>query len=210
MNISVTLIIVIISSVISILCFKNRVLMNKLIHHPYTVKRHKEYYRWLTSGFIHGSWLHLGINMYVLYEFGTIVESIFQKYLGVPTGAILYLGMYLLIIVLSSLPSYAKHQNNARYAALGASGGVAGVLFAFILYAPWSMLGLYFVIPIPAIIFGALYLWYESWAAKNMNDNIGHDAHFYGAIAGVLLTIIIRPSFFPEFIDKLVHNIPFG
>ena len=75
---------------------------------------------------------------------------------------------------------------------------------------PWSMLGLFFVVPIPAIVFGVLYLWYESWSAKNSRDNIGHDAHFWGAIAGVVITIIYRPTIFMDFISKLTNDFPFG
>ncbi|HMU05888.1 MAG TPA: hypothetical protein PJ990_19775, partial [Saprospiraceae bacterium] len=74
---------------------------------------------------------------------------------------------------------------------------------------PWNMLGLYAIIPVPAIIFGVLYLWYESWAAKNQNDNIGHDAHFFGAIAGIMIAVVSRPAILPEFLRSLIENFPF-
>lgn len=210
MTLSVTLIIVIVTCMISIPAFSNRQLFDQLKHHPYTEKREKQYYRWLTSGFLHGSWMHLGINMYVLHEFGRHVERWFQNMFGDGMGSIMFLIMYLLTIVLADTPTYFKHQDNPRYAAIGASGGVSGVLFAFILYQPWSMLGLYFIIPIPAIIFGVLYLWYESWAAKNSRDNIGHDAHFWGAIAGVVITIVYKPSIFTDFLSMLKNDFPWG
>lgn len=208
MIISATLIIVILTCAISIPAFNNRQLFDQLKHHPYTEKREKQYFRWLTSGFLHGSWIHLGINMYVLYEFGKWVEIKYVEMFGATTGVVLYVTMYLLTIILSSAPSYYKHQDNPYYSAIGASGGVSGILFAFILFEPWSMLGLYFVIPIPAIIFGVLYLWYESWAAKNSNDNIGHDAHFYGAIAGMIITIILKPAVASMFFTNLIENFP--
>jgi membrane associated rhomboid family serine protease len=210
MTLSVTLIIVIITCMVSIPAFTNRNLFDQFKHHPYTEKREKQYYRWITSGFLHGSWVHLGINMYVFYEFGRHVEHWYKGMFGLTMGAILFLVMYLLTIVLADTPTYFKYQDNPNYSAIGASGGVSGILFAFILFMPWSMLGLFFVVPIPAIVFGVLYLWYESWSAKNSRDNIGHDAHFWGAVAGVVITIIYRPTIFIDFISKLTNDFPFG
>ncbi len=195
---------------VSIPAFTNRHLFDQFKHHPYTEKREKQYYRWLTSGFLHGSWVHLGINMYVFYEFGRHVEHWYKGMFGPTMGAILFLVMYLLTIVLADTPTYFKYQDNPNYSAIGASGGVSGILFAFILFMPWSMLGLFFVVPIPAIVFGVLYLWYESWSAKNSRDNIGHDAHFWGAVAGVVITIIYRPTIFIDFISKLTNDFPLG
>ncbi len=205
---SVTIIIVAITCLISIPAFKNRSLFDQFKHHPFTEKREKEYYRWLTSGFLHGSEMHLGINMFVLYQFGSAVETEFQGVFGTSTGAILYLVMYLLTIVLANTPTYFKHQDNLRYAAIGASGGVSGVLMSYVLFNPWNMLGLFFVIPMPAIVFAILYLGYESWAAKNAKDNIGHDAHFWGAVAGVIITLIFKPSIYMEFVRSLLHGSP--
>lgn len=207
---SVTLIIVVITCAVSFLAFNNRELFDRLKHHPYSENRNKEYSRFLTSGFVHGSFMHLAINMYVLYEFGQYVESVFVSAMGESIGRSAYLIMYLLTIVLADIPSYLKYKDNPRYAAIGASGGVSGILFSFILFNPWSMLGLYFIIPIPAIIFGVLYLVYSSWAANsNRQDGIGHDAHFFGALAGILLTMIMIPRAFPHFLDALTNNLPF-
>lgn len=208
MTMSVTLIIIAITCLISIPAFKNRRLFDQLKHHPYTEKREKEYYRWLTSGFLHGSEMHLGINMFVLYQFGTTVEYRFQTMFGDTTGAVLFLVMYLLTIVLADTPTFFKHQDNPYYSAIGASGGVSGVLMSYVLLDPWAMLGLYFVIPMPAIIFAVLYLWYESWASKNAKDNIGHDAHFWGAIAGVVITLVFNPSIYMSFVRTLLHESP--
>ena len=209
MTLSVTLIIVIITCMVSIPAFTNRQLFDQFKHHPYTEKREKQYYRWLTSGFLHGSWMHLGFNMYVLYGFGGIVENYYQGIFGNTQGSVLFLVMYLLTIVLADTPTYFKHQDNPRYSAIGASGGVSGVLFAFILLDPWNSIQFIFVpIPIPAIVFGILYLFYESWAAKKARDNIGHDAHFWGAIAGFLITIVFRPSIFTDFLTELVDGFP--
>lgn len=195
---------------VSIPAFTNRQLFDQFKHHPYTEKREKQYYRWLTSGFLHGSWMHLAFNMYVLYGFGGIVEYEYQNIFGRSQGSILFLLMYLVTIVLADTPTYFKHQDNPSYSAIGASGGVSGVLFAFILFDPWNSIQFIFVpIPIPAIVFGVLYLIYESWAAKNSRDNIGHDAHFWGAIAGFLITIVFKPSILSDFFTDLVDGFPF-
>ncbi|MFZ1581027.1 MAG: rhomboid family intramembrane serine protease, partial [Saprospiraceae bacterium] len=100
-------------------------------------------------------------------------------------------------------------KDNAYFSSVGASGGVSGILFIYILLYPWNMLGLFAIIPVPAIVFGVLYLWYSTWASKNQNTNIDHDAHFYGAIAGLLIAIVSRPAVFSEFINSLINDFPF-
>ena len=201
---SVTLVIVIITGLVSYQCFNDRSLFDRLKHHPYTESRHGEYHRMLTSGFVHGDWVHLIVNMYVLHEFGTVVETIFIQAHGLVLGRVLYLLMYLIIIVIADLPSFFQHRDNPGYASIGASGAVSGVLFTYVLFSPWSLLGLFFVIPIPAIIFAVLYLVYSSWAGKNMNDRIDHSAHFTGAVAGLILTMLIIPRSIQVFINQIV------
>lgn len=205
---SITLIIVIISSIVSIACFNNPGLLNKLKHHPYVEGRNHEYYRWLTSGFVHGDIVHLMVNMFVLYQFGQAIEYYFKSFLGNTGGGIVYTLTYLLIIVMADIRTYYKHINNPYFASVGASGGVSGILFIYILLYPWSMLGLYAIIPVPAIIFGALYLWYSTWAANNQRDNVDHDAHFYGAVAGILIAIVTRPAIIMEFLHHLINDFP--
>ena len=209
MSINITLIIVILTSVISVACFNNKALFNALKHFPYVEGRKREYYRWLTSGFVHGDIVHLFVNMFVLYQFGVAIEDYFISYFGITGGSVLYVLTYLLIIIMADIRTYYKHIDNPQFASVGASGGVSGILFIYILIHPWSMLGLYAIIPVPAIIFGGLYLWYSTWAAKNQQGNIDHDAHFYGAVAGVLIAIVTRPAIFSEFIHSLVNNFPF-
>jgi len=209
MTFSVTLLIIIVTCMVSIPCFTNRNLFDQLKHYPVAEHGNKEYYRLISSGFLHGSWVHLGINMYVLYEFGRTVERIFTSQYGEALGRSIFLIAYLAMIVIGDLPTFIKHKNNASYASIGASGAVSGILFMFILYAPWSMLLLYFAIPVPAIIMGVLYLVYSSWASKNQRDMIDHDAHYYGALAGVLLMLVLIPSSFGHFIDSFINGLPF-
>ena len=123
-------------------------------------------------------------------------------------GKILFLFTYLLIIIMGDIPTYYKHKEHSYFASVGASGGVSGIIFIFILLYPWSLLGLFAIIPIPAILFGILYLWYSTWASKNQNDIIDHEAHFYGAIAGLLIAIISRPSIIQEFLTSLIQDFP--
>ncbi len=206
---SLTIVILVITCVVSFLAFNNRTMFDKLKHYPAVEHQRKEYYRWLTSGFLHGDYMHLIINMFVFHSFGTALEQYYTYHFGMIGGSILFGVTYLLTIILANIPTYFKHENNPYYTAIGASGGVSGILFIYILIYPWNMLGLYAIIPVPAIIFGVLYLWYESWASKNQNDNIGHDAHFFGAIAGIMIAIVSRPAILPEFLRSLIENFPF-
>ncbi len=203
-----TLYLVIVTCLISLLCFQNNDYFQKLKHHPASEFHHGQYYRWLTSGFVHGDFIHLAVNMFVLYQFGHMVEQSLIFHLGSTAGSILFVAGYLLTVVMGDIPTYFRHRQNSYFSSVGASGGVSGILFHYILLQPWSMLGLYAIIPVPAIVFGILYLWYSTWASRNQHDMIDHDAHFYGAIAGILIAIISRPAIVPEFIYRLLHDIP--
>lgn len=205
---SATLILVIITCLVSILCFYDRNLFDQLKHHPSTENKNGQYYRWLTSGFVHGDYMHLFINMFVLHEFGSLVESYLVYHFGSPFGIILYVLTYLLIVVMGDIPTYYKHKENYYFSSVGASGGVSGIIFTYILLFPWNNLYLFAIVPLPAIVFGVLYLWYSTWASKNQNDMIDHEAHFYGAVAGILIAIVTRPEIMSEFMAKLIQEFP--
>ncbi len=208
MGISVTIILVIITCLISYQCFNNQQLFYRLSHWPIREHRNKEYYRLVTSGFVHGGWVHLLINMFVFWNFGEIIERHFQAFFGEVTGLVIYVLVYIAIIVLASASTFIKKKDDENYMAVGASGGVAGIVFIFILIYPWESLLLYGIISIPAIIGGVLYLWYSSYASKNVKDRIDHDAHFYGALVGVVLMILLKPSVLTDFLHKLVEDFP--
>jgi membrane associated rhomboid family serine protease len=144
--------------------------------------------------------------MFVLYSFGLVVEDRFQEILGNMAGKVMFFSFYLFMIVLANLPTFAKHKSNGSYRAVGASGATSAVIFSSIVFEPTSKIYLFAALPLPAIVFGVLYLVYEHWAGKRNLDNIGHDAHFYGAIAGFIFTILIKPSLFMEFIHKITTN----
>ncbi|MEN0046219.1 MAG: rhomboid family intramembrane serine protease [Bacteroidota bacterium] len=206
---SITLAIIAITCLISYPALSNRGMLEQLKHSPYMESTQKEYYRFITSGFVHGSLPHLILNMYVLYIFGETVENYFVQVFGDSMGRINYLLLYLLAIIIGDLPTYVKHQNNPNFASVGASGAVSAILFVFILFNPWSMLLLFFVIPCPAILAAILYVGYSTWASKNQNDMIDHDAHLYGAIFGFVFAIALKPDLFNYFLQRLVEDAPF-
>lgn len=202
MDFNLTIVIVILTCITSYQAFNNPELKSKLLFVPARIKETKEWYRFLSHGLIHADWIHLAVNMYVLYTFGGIVELYFSMAFGDMAGRLLYLLMYFGGIAAASIYSYYKHQNSYYYSALGASGAVSGIVFAFIFFDPWSILLLFFIIPMPAVIAGILYLWYSSYMGKKGRDNIGHDAHFYGAVFGFLFIIVAAVSLRPDLVDN--------
>ncbi len=206
---SITLVIIIVTALISYQALNNPSMQAQLYHSPHREAHHGEYYRFITSGFVHGSLPHLLINMFVFYQFGQIVEAYFVNIFGEMLGRLNFVLLYVLTIAFGDFPTFIKHKDNPNFASVGASGAVSGVLFAFILFDPWAMLGLFFVIPCPAIIAAVLYLVYSSWASRNQAGRIDHDAHFYGAIFGMLFTIVLKPSIFSVFLQRLTDGFPF-
>src|ERR1035437_2102232 len=162
---SFTIIIIAITVLISIAAFNNVALMNKLILWPKQMSSPEEYYRLITSGFIHNDWNHLIFNMLTLYFFGTNAEMIF----GQLSYGILFIILYLTGIIIASLPSFLKNRNNSYYRSLGASGGVSAIIFFSIYYFPWSRIYFFFIpIGIPSIIFAILYLIYSAFMILGM------------------------------------------
>ena len=184
----------------SLLAFSNENLYGKLMLHPHSIYRGGHLYTLLTSGLIHKDWMHLFFNMFSYYWFAFQLEAIIGHW---------QFGMlYIVSLVLSDLPSVIKHKNDFWYHSLGASGAISAVLFSYILFDP--MQGLYiipFPFPIPAIIFGILYLVYCSYASKYSRDNINHDAHLFGALSGLMITIILMPKVVPYFLHQITEAI---
>lgn len=190
-----TVIIIAITCIVSILCFNGTLNGNKLIFNAYQVWHRKEWYRMLTSGMIHSGWGHLFFNMLTLYFFGRVVEQYFSAAFGGVIGTVLYVVLYVSALAISSLGDLVKYRNNWNYNALGASGAVSAVLFASILFAPKMGIYIYLIpIPVPGYIFAPLYLLYCWYMAKRNMDNIGHTAHFWGAVYGILFPIICKPD----------------
>lgn len=178
-----------------------------MLFNPSIIHSNKEWYRFLTHALLHSDWMHLGMNMYVLYMFGGMVETIFTNTLGIAKGETYFFLLYFISIFASVIPSYEKHKNDYYYNAVGASGAVSAVVFSAILLNPFMSLSLMFIpIPIPAPIFGVLYLLYCRYAASHAQDNVAHDVHYWGSLFGALFTIVILPSTIPQLIEA-VKNI---
>ena len=191
----ITVIIIAITCIVSILCFNGTLNGNKLIFNAYQVWHRKEWYRMLTSGMIHSGWGHLFFNMLTLYFFGRVVEQYFSAAFGGVLGTVLYGMLYVSALAISSRGDLVKYRNDWNYNALGASGAVSAVLFASILFAPKMGIYIYLIpIPVPGYIFAPLYLLYCWYMAKRNMDNIGHTAHFWGAVYGLLFPIICKPD----------------
>ncbi|GAB3559616.1 rhomboid family intramembrane serine protease [Spirosoma fluminis] len=200
---SVTLIIILITVGISLWAWNDYAVMDRWIMNPYRVANRGEYYRLLTSGFLHADWSHLLFNMLSLYFFGGFIEQVFGLLFGA-SGAIYLIGFYLVGIIVSDIPTFLKYRNSPNYNSLGASGGVSAILFAAIFFAPLQKISLLFIpIGIPGFIFGGLYLAYSYYEARRGYGTINHDAHFYGALFGILFMIVVYPPVLPQFIEQI-------
>jgi len=191
-EVDLTLVIIGITVWLSYSAWRDGSKMYRWIFNPVAVLRKRQYHRLISSGFIHADTTHLAFNMITLFFFGRYLEQVF---IG---------GFYLLALAFSSLPALIKHKDNVAYNALGASGAVSAVLFFYILTAPWGILKLFFVIPIPAIIFGVLYIIFSYRMGQRNTDNIGHEAHLFGALFGFFIPLIIEPALGRYFIEALL------
>lgn len=199
----VTYVIIAITATVSVLAFNNRGIADKLLFSPYMISNHRQGYRFISHALIHGDWMHLLVNMFVLLSFGQAVESYFTILFGLK-GKYLFSLLYLGGIVLSSTPSFGRYKSDPYYRAVGASGAVSAVVFASILIQPVSPIRFAFLpIDIPAFIFGALYLAYSAYMSKKGADNIGHDAHFWGAVFGLVFTAALKPALLMGFINQI-------
>jgi membrane associated rhomboid family serine protease len=200
---SITLLIILVTVAVSFYAWNNETVMNGWILNPYQVMRRGQYYRLLTSGFLHADTGHLIFNMFALYSFGSYIERLFGGLFG-SSGAVVLLVFYLVAIAVSDLPTLFKHQNDPGYNSLGASGGVSAILFASILYNPLTKLSLFFIpIGIPGFIFGGLYLAYSYYESRRGQGRINHDAHLYGALFGIVFLIVVYPAVVPSFVQQI-------
>ena len=200
----VTLIIILVTAAVSILCFTGKLDINALIFNASKVWHGKQWYRMLTYGRVHGGWGHLFFNMLTLYFFGSVVEQYFGLAFGNTLGIVLYVVLYVSAIAVSTVGDLIKYRNSPGYNAVGASGAVSAVLFASILFEPKMGIYIYLIpIPVPGYIFAPLYLLYCWYMAKRNMDNIGHTAHFWGAVYGLVFPLIFRPDIFHHFLSQL-------
>ena len=149
--------------------------------------KQQQYFRLLSSGFLHVDTTHLIFNMFALYMFGDVVIQI--------TGIIFFIAIYIISLLAGNYFTYINHKDELNYSAVGASGAVSGIVYSSILFFPEMQLVLiFFPIPIPGNVFGILYLLYTLFGMKSRRDKIGHTAHFGGAVSGFAITLLIFPS----------------
>lgn len=197
---TITLAIIIITCLISFTSFNRPEQVDKLSFWPYMVNERKQFYRFLTSGFVHADYMHLFFNMLTLWFFGRTIENAFAMIFGDKLHFVL---LYLLGLVLPDISTYFKYKNVYGYRSIGASGAVSAILFSAILLSPWSQL-LVFFIPLPAVVYGVLFLAYSAYMSKRGGDGINHDAHFWGAVLGLVYPLIFRPELGKLFVQQLM------
>lgn len=189
---------------ISMLAFNRPAMLMEFMMNPYKIQTQKQYYRFITSGFLHKDPSHLFLNMFSFYFFGSTIETVFGMVWG-QSGSIYFIALYLLAIVVSDLPTYYKNKNNPRYNSLGASGGVAAVIFASIVFQPLNDICIFIAFCLPGFILGTAYLIYSYFQGRKANDNINHDAHLYGALFGFIFCLVLYPPSIGNFIEQVMN-----
>lgn len=188
---NVVFLIIAINVIFSIQGFNTPQFVEKYIFYVGKIRWGKEYFRLLTSGFLHANWSHLLFNMMTLFFFGGTLVSVI--------GPFLFCLVYLISLLGGNLLALYIKKDDANYRALGASGAVSGVLYAFILLFPWNDIYLFFIpIGIPAWIFGIMFIGISIYGVRSNKGNIGHEAHLGGAITGLLTMIVLRPNAFVQ------------
>ncbi|MCE2682086.1 MAG: rhomboid family intramembrane serine protease [Flavobacteriia bacterium] len=204
MSLSVLLILIVITVIVSMSAFNNNQLTNRLLYSPYSCKHDGDYFRMFGHMFIHADTMHLLFNMMSLFFLGSLLEDELMFTYGKVRGEVHFLLIYILGGLFATLIPYIRHQDNPSYRSLGASGAVSAVIFAAILWNPKMELMIMFLpIPIPAYIFGPLYIAFEYWADRRGGTGIAHDAHIGGAIFGILYVLIINIDKGKEFLSAL-------
>ena len=174
----------------------NRQFVGRFLLHPWSVVHRGRWYMPITSGFLHADFMHLIFNMMTFYFFAFPLEEI----IGSTRFFIVYFGS----MVLADVTCIIRNYEDPEYRSLGASGAVSGVIFSVILFAPTAQLGMLFVpVPMPAYVFALLYLAFSYFASKKNYDMTNHEAHFWGAVAGVILTVAMIPESINIFINEL-------
>jgi membrane associated rhomboid family serine protease len=164
----------------------NQEFLDACMLHPYSIFRKKKFYTIITSGFMHANFGHLLFNMLTFFFFSFQLERVY-------IGTFQFLILYMAGMILCDIPTIIKNRNNPGYYSLGASGAISAILFCWIIYNPTSHIMIFFIpFGIPAFVFGPLYLIYCTYAGSRQWGNINHDAHFYGAITGIVFAFILN------------------
>lgn len=185
---------------LSIAAFRNARLMDRLLFDVGRIRRNNEWYRWVTSGFIHGDPTHLFFNMLALFFFGPLIEY--------GLGTLPFIGIYFGSLLAASAWTWMEHFRDPAYRALGASGAISGITTAVAIFLPFENIYLFFAIPMPMIVFALGYIiWSAVASAGRVRDGIGHAAHLGGALAGVAIVCIWWPEAPQAMIDQLADKL---
>lgn len=189
---SITLVLVIITCIISISGFTRPQVIDELIFNPYVTDVRKQYYRFITHGFIHADPGHLIFNMIAFYSFGTTLEKLFTfDCIFGQWGKLLFLLLYFTGLIVASLPDFFRHRHNPSYRSLGASGAVSAIIFSFIIFLPQTPIGVIFLpLRVPGYVFGLIYLAVSAYLDRRGGGRINHSAHFWGAAYGIVFTLV--------------------
>lgn len=201
---TLTLAIIIITVAISLFAFYNQWVTQTFIFNPYRVWHSNEWWRMFSCALLHGDFFHLFINMFVLYSFGQAVEYYYHLAFGSAAG-ILYVILYITAVAAANTSTLFKYKNNVSYTSVGASGAVSAVVFTSILFNPYAKIYLYGIIGLPGILLGIAYLIYSYYMSNKSSDNINHEAHFYGAVYGILFSVVFKPMLIVHFLMQLLR-----
>jgi len=200
----ITTVIIIACIVFSLIAFNNASIFGRFLFSPFAVTHYKQYYRLFTHAFLHGDYMHLAFNMYALYLFGQALEEQYFVMLFGAKASFYFILLYVGGIFFSTLFDLVKQKDNPNYSSVGASGAVTAIVFSAILINPTMGMGIIFIpVFIPAWLFGMLYLFYSWFMGKKQMDNIGHNAHFWGAVFGFVFTILLKPALLPRFFTEI-------
>ena len=187
--------------IVSLLAFNKQTLFNKLAFKPIDIQN-GQWYRFFTHVFVHSGIIHLFFNGFVFYSFAPHVLQ-WLGYIHPSSSLILFGVLFIGGAVAGVIPTYFREKNNPYYTAVGASGGVSALVFSIVLISPTSTLLVFFV-PMPAYLFGVLYLAYEYYMAKrNSQDKIAHDVHLISALYGLVITFLMHPPVLKQFIQDV-------
>src|SRR3954471_2455890 len=199
---TMTFLIVLANFIISFNGFNDRRFYNRLVFQVEKILAYKDYKRIVTSGFLHVNWWHLLFNMFTLYAFGGTLES--------SLGALQFVLIYFLSLIGGNLLSLFIHRQHGGYRSVGASGAIAGVIFAAIALFPGLNLSFFGIpLPIPAWLFGLVYILISIYGIRSRKDNVGHDAHLGGALLGMIVAILFHPEVLAQnYLAILIIGLP--
>lgn len=201
-SISICWVIMGVTALVSMAAWQRDSWMETMMMSPSRIAEHGEYWRFLTSGFIHADFTHLFFNLFSFYFFGTQLEYIFSVIFP-GFGPWVFLVFYLLGIIVADLPTFFKQKNNHYFNSLGASGAVSATIFAGIMFFPTEKIYLFGIVGIPGIIYAGLFTWYSIEMERRGRDFVNHSAHLYGGLFGVVFVTLTYPQVWISFVQQI-------